>query len=205
MPQTSALKPIVPSYKAAGAKEIWLTFDDGPHPTNTKKTVATLAAHQISAVFFVVGRNCALYPQTLKLVADGGHRIANHTYTHPNLTTLSRAKIKEELLKTERIIAPFMDGRKLFRPPYGAHNAAVDDVAADLGYRLVLWNVDTVDWSAKFKPDKWVQHGVNQIKARQSSVVLNHDIHRTTAGNLDLFIRKIKAIKGAKFKPAAIL
>jgi peptidoglycan/xylan/chitin deacetylase (PgdA/CDA1 family) len=153
----------------------------------------------------VVGRNCVLYPQTLKLVVDAGHRIANHTYTHPNLTTLTRAKIKEELLKTEKIISPFMHGRKLFRPPYGAHNAAVDDVAADMGYRLVLWSVDTIDWSPNFKPDKWVQHGVNQIKARQSSVVLNHDIHRTTAGNLDLFIRKIKAISGAKFKPAATL
>jgi peptidoglycan/xylan/chitin deacetylase (PgdA/CDA1 family) len=51
MPQTPNLKPVVPSYKAAGAKEIWLTFDDGPHPTHTKKVVATLAAHQITAVF----------------------------------------------------------------------------------------------------------------------------------------------------------
>ena len=98
-----------------------------------------------------------------------------------------------------------MHGRKLFRPPYGAHNAAVDDVAADLGYRLVLWSVDTIDWSANYKPDKWVQHGINQIKARKSSVVLNHDIHRTTAGNLDLFIQKIKAISGAKFKLASTL
>jgi peptidoglycan-N-acetylglucosamine deacetylase len=205
MPQTPSLKPVVPSYAAAGAKEIWLTFDDGPHPANTKKVLTTLAAHQLTATFFVVGRNCALYPQTLKMAADAGHRIGNHTYNHPKLTTLTKAKIRDEILKTEALIAPYIRGRKLFRPPYGAHNAAVDEVVADLGYRLVIWNVDTVDWSKDFRPDKWVQHGINQIKARQSSVVLNHDIWRTTANNLDLFIQKIKAISGAKFKPAASL
>jgi peptidoglycan/xylan/chitin deacetylase (PgdA/CDA1 family) len=205
MPLAKTERPIVPIYKAIGGKEIWLTFDDGPHPVNTKKVLSVLAAHGIKATFFMVGRNCKLYPDTLKLVADGGHRIGNHTYNHPKLTTLTRARIKDELLKTEALIAPFMHGRKLFRPPYGAHNALVDDVASDLGYRTIIWNVDTVDWSADFKPDKWVQHGINQIKARQNSVVLNHDIWRTTAGNLDLFIRKIKAISGAKFQPAASL
>lgn len=205
MPQTAPLKPIVPDYKATGGKEIWLTFDDGPHPTHTKKVLATLKSHGLTATFFVIGRHCALYPQTLKFVADGGHRIANHTYNHPKLTTLTKAKVKEEIVKTETLIAPYVQGRKLFRPPYGAHNAAVDDVVADLGYRLVTWNVDTVDWSKEYKPDKWVQHGISQIKARQNSVVLNHDIWKSTAANLDLFIQKIKAIKGAQFKAASTL
>ena len=205
MPIVKTERAIVPNDKTLGGKQVWLTFDDGPHPLNTKKVLKTLAAHQIKATFFVIGKHCKLYPDTLKLIAEGGHRIGNHTYNHPNLTRLTRAKIRDEILKTEALIAPFMHGKKLFRPPYGAHNAPVDEVVAELGYRLVIWNVDTVDWSADFKPDKWVQHGVSQIKARQSSVVLNHDIWRTTAGNLDLFIQKIKAIKGAKFQPAASL
>lgn len=205
MPLSKTERPVIPSYKAIGGKEIWLTFDDGPHPVNTKKVLSVLAAHGIKAAFFVIGRHCALYPDTLKLVAGGGHRICNHTYNHPKLTTLSRARIREEIVKTEKLIAPFVKGRKLFRPPFGAHNAIVDEVVAELGYRLVIWNVDTVDWSADFKPDKWVQHGISQIKARQSSLVLNHDIHRTTAANLGLFIQKIKAISGAKFQPASSL
>jgi peptidoglycan-N-acetylglucosamine deacetylase len=205
MPLEKKERPIVPSYKAIGGKEIWLTFDDGPHPVNTKKVLKVLEAHEIKATFFVIGRNCALLPDTLKLVVQGGHRIGNHTYNHPKLTRLSRAKVKEEIVKTEKLIAPYMKGKRLFRPPYGAHNAMVDEVVAELGYRLVIWNVDTVDWSRDFKPDKWVQHGINQIKARQNSVVLNHDIWRTTALNLDLFIQKINAIKGAKFQPASSL
>ncbi|MGB8816450.1 MAG: polysaccharide deacetylase family protein [Rhizobiaceae bacterium] len=205
MPVEKTPPRIVPRYASAGSKEIWLTFDDGPNPVHTKKVLAVLAAHNAKATFFVIGRHCALYPDTLKRIAADGHRIGNHTYNHPKLTTLSAAKIKEEVLKTEKLIAPFIKGKKLFRPPYGAHNGMVDEVIAELGYRTVIWNVDTVDWNAAFKPDKWVGHGINQIKARQNSVVLNHDIWSTTAGNLDQFLTKIKAIKGAKFQPAATL
>jgi peptidoglycan-N-acetylglucosamine deacetylase len=205
MPLAKTERPVIPSYRAIGGREIWLTFDDGPNPVHTKKVLSVLAAHGIKAVFFMIGRHCKLYPDTIKRVADAGHRIGNHTFNHKKLTILSRAQIKEEIVSTEALIAPFMHGRKLFRPPYGAHNALVDDVAAELGYRLVIWNVDTVDWSKDFRPDKWVDHGIRQIKARQNSVVLNHDIYRSTAGNLDLFIQKIKAISGAKFQPAASL
>jgi peptidoglycan/xylan/chitin deacetylase (PgdA/CDA1 family) len=184
---------------------VWLTFDDGPSAVHTKKVLSVLSAHQIKAVFFMIGRNCKIYPDTVKLVADAGHRIGNHTYNHKKLTALTKAQIRDEIIRTEALIAPYMHGRKLFRPPYGAHNALVDDVAAELGYRTVIWNVDTVDWNADFRPDKWVQHGISQIKARQNSVVLNHDIYRSTAGNLDLFIQKIKAISGAKFQLASSL
>lgn len=205
MPKRVGPGSVIPRYATTGTKEVWLTFDDGPHAVRTKKVLSVLAAHGITATFFVIGRHCAIYPDTLKRIADQGHRIGNHTYSHPKLTTLSRAKIREEILRTEALIAPFLRGKKLFRPPYGAHNALVDEVAAELGYRLVIWNVDTVDWNANYKPDKWVDHGIAQIKARQHSVVLNHDIQRTTAANLDVFIRKIKAIRGARLQKAVDL
>ena len=205
MPQTKTERPITPRYALAGVKEIWLTFDDGPHVRNTKKVLSVLAAHELTATFFVIGKHCALYPETLKQIAAQGHRIGNHTYGHPKLTTLTKTQVKQEILKTEALIEPYMKGRKLFRPPYGAHNAMVDEVVADLGYRMIIWNVDTVDWSPDFKPDKWVNHGIRQIKARQNSVVLAHDIQRSTAANLDLFIRKIKAIPRAKLQKAADL
>jgi peptidoglycan-N-acetylglucosamine deacetylase len=205
MPQQPGIRPVTPRFSVASAKEIWLTFDDGPHPVHTKKVVETLKKHDATATFFVIGRNGASYPQTLKLIADGGHRVANHTWNHPKLTTLTKVKVKEEILKTEKLLLPFMHGKKLFRPPYGAHNAAVDAVVAELGYRLVIWNVDTVDWSKDFQPDKWVDHGIRQIKARQNSVVLNHDIWRSTATHLDAFLTRVKAIRGASFKPADTL
>jgi peptidoglycan/xylan/chitin deacetylase (PgdA/CDA1 family) len=108
-------------------------------------------------------------------------------------------KVRQEIERTEAIIAPYVKGPKLIRPPYGAHNAIVDQVIGDLGYRLLIWNVDTVDWNKAYQPQRWVTHAMNQIRSRKSSVVLNHDIHRTTADHLSEFITKIKALGGVSF------
>ena len=113
--------------------------------------------------------------------------------------------IDTEIARTHDIIADYLGRDWIFRPPYGAHNARVDKVVAELGYRLVLWNVDTLDWSAKYQPDKWVLHGIDQIRARDQSRVLNHDIHETTADNLEMFIERIKEIGGVTFRPPSTL
>jgi peptidoglycan-N-acetylglucosamine deacetylase len=192
---------LIPSYaaSASGRRKVWLTFDDGPHPRHTPRVLNTLAAHGIKATFFVMGRNCAPNLNVVARCFDAGHRIGNHTYSHRDLTRLSEAAIRDELERTAALIKRFMRGPKLMRPPYGAHNGLVDRVVRGMGYRLVIWNVDTVDWSPNYKPDKWVQHGINQIRARASSVVLNHDVHKTTADHLDSFIRRIKALGNVTF------
>ena len=197
-------RPLTPRYSAAGNRTVWLTFDDGPHITRTPKVLDVLARHDIRATFFVIGKNAAFYPAIIKRMVEEGHGVANHTYRHPNLTTLTSAKIREELQLTEKRIAAAMGDHKLFRPPYGAHNAKVDAVVAELGYRSILWNVDTVDWSKVFQPDRWVAHGFEQVKARKSSVVLNHDIHSSTANNLDSFIRRIKELRVTFAEPKTL-
>ncbi|MCU0911659.1 MAG: polysaccharide deacetylase family protein [Rhodobacteraceae bacterium] len=201
----STARPVRPRYAAAGRKTVWLTFDDGPHPRYTPKVLEVLAAHGVRATFFLIGSNARLYPRIVERIAREGHGIANHTWRHPNLAKLPPDAVREEIRLTDALLAPYMGGRKLFRPPYGAHNATVDAIVASFGYRMVLWNVDTVDWSKAFQPDRWVDHGIAQIAARASSLVLNHDIHKTTAANLDTFLRRIKAIRGAGFaKPATL-
>jgi peptidoglycan-N-acetylglucosamine deacetylase len=191
--------PIVPKYAAAGRRTVFLTFDDGPHPRNTPRVLNTLAAHGIKAAFFMIGGNCKQHPNIVAEVAAAGHRIGNHTYTHPDLTRRSESRIRSEIRRTETLIERYVHGQKLLRPPYGSHNGLVDRVIAELGYRIVLWNVDTVDWSRKYQPTRWIQHGIDQIRARSRSVVLNHDIQRTTANNLDTFIRRIKALGNVSF------
>jgi peptidoglycan-N-acetylglucosamine deacetylase len=194
-----------PRYKLAAGKQVWLTFDDGPHPTRTGKVLDVLSSHGITACFFLIGKNAELYPATVARILREGHRVCNHTYSHPLLTNLTAAKVKLELQRTERILAGALKAPKLFRPPYGAHNGTVDSVTRSLGYRTVIWNVDTVDWNRNYQPTKWVTHGLAQIRARSSSVVLMHDIHASTANNLDSFIRKIKALGNVQFMAAKSL
>jgi peptidoglycan/xylan/chitin deacetylase (PgdA/CDA1 family) len=196
---------LVPRYATRAGKEVWLTFDDGPDRTHTERVLKILDKLAIKATFFVVGENAKNRLQLVKKAFDEGHRIGNHSYTHPDLTKLNEAQIRAEIQKTEDVVADYLGRDKIFRPPFGAHNALVDKVVAQLGYRLVFWNVDTLDWDPNYQPDKWVQHGLNQIRSRDKSIVLNHDIQKTTADHLEMFIDRIKQIGNVTFKPPSTL
>jgi peptidoglycan-N-acetylglucosamine deacetylase len=185
--------------RTSDRKTVFLTFDDGPHEKQTDRVVRTLSDHKINATFFVVGQNAAAFPEIVSRVAAGGHRIGNHSYSHPDLTKLSAEEIESETMKTEKLIAPYLGKEKLLRPPYGARNSLVDRVAKDLGYQLCFWNVDTLDWNESYRPDGWVSHGVAQFKGRDKTIVLNHDVHETTADHLDLFISEIIALGPTRF------
>jgi peptidoglycan/xylan/chitin deacetylase (PgdA/CDA1 family) len=195
--RTSARRKVAfvePEYLTGQPKKIWLTFDDGPHPANTPAVLKILKKEKIAATFFLVGQNVAASPSLVDQIVQEGHRIGNHSYTHADLTKLSDKGVRKELKKTDDLISPYAGADKLFRPPYGAHNKTVDDIARELGYRICLWSVDTLDWNSAYQPVGWVQHGINQIIARDTSVVLMHDIHKTTVDYLPDFIGKIRAL-----------
>jgi peptidoglycan-N-acetylglucosamine deacetylase len=187
------------------SKSVWLTFDDGPHPSHTDTVLKTLDRYKIKATFFVLGRNAKAHSRLVRAAFQAGHRIGNHSYTHRDMSRLREPDIRNELRRTEDVIGAFLGQEKLFRPPYGAHNAMVDRVAAEFGYRLILWNVDTLDWNPRYQPDRWVQHGIDQIRVREVSRLLAHDIHRTTAENVDLLVHRIRALGNVVFRPPATL
>jgi len=106
-------------------------------------------------------------------------------------------------MKTEELIALYLGKEKLLRPPYGAHNSLVEKVSKNLGYQLCFWNVDTLDWKESHRPDGWVSHGLAQFNGRDNRIVLNHDIHESTADHLDLFISEIIALGPTRFEIVA--
>jgi peptidoglycan/xylan/chitin deacetylase (PgdA/CDA1 family) len=177
-------------------KKVHLTFDDGPHSTNTIAILNTLRERHIKATFFVLGERIKNNGKIIERMIFEGHRVGNHTYNHLNLTTLNEKDIVKQIKETEKLISAHAPVEPVIRPPYGARNGRVDNIIKSLGYSTVLWNVDTEDW--KRKPDGWISHGINQIKAREKSLVLMHDIHSTTASGLSAFIDQIN-ITGAGF------
>ena len=183
-----------------GVREIVLTFDDGPNPKTTPKLLDLLAAEGIHAVFFVLGERIATPTgrAVMERAHKEGHMIGNHSFSHPNLRKLTKAKIIDEIKRTHDLITATTGGANLFRPPYGSMNKTVTDVIHDLGYSPVMWNVDTLDW--KFKTDgKWVSHGMSQIKKNEDSVVLMHDIHATTVNNVNKLLVSIRKLGNTKF------
>ncbi|WP_459503215.1 polysaccharide deacetylase family protein [Bacillus sp. C1] len=133
---------------SAAGKKIALTFDDGPDDYYTPKILDLLGNKKVPATFFVVGQQIQWCPSMLKRIEKEGHALGNHSWSHPKLTHLTTSQIKEEILRTENEIIK-LTGEKttLFRPPYGEFTTADLNFISELGYKLIMWSVDTLDWT----------------------------------------------------------
>ncbi len=125
---------------------IALTFDDGPHAGKTQELLMVLRTAHVPATFFVVGKMADRYPQLIREIARDGHELANHTYSHPDMSRLSDAQVISELEKTRAVIHK-LSGQEgyLFRPPGGDFSRRMVRLTAKAGYRMVLWSVLTRD------------------------------------------------------------
>jgi peptidoglycan/xylan/chitin deacetylase (PgdA/CDA1 family) len=162
-------------YLPCTGTNIALTIDDGPDPQWTPQILALLATLNIRATFCMIGRKAAANPSLVAAVVNGGHQVANHSYTHPlNLFRLPAAQVHAEIARANDAIASAAGGHRptLFRAPGGAWSAAVLSECAAQHVRPLDWSVDPRDWS---RPG--VQHIVTTIltKANPGSIILEHD------------------------------
>ncbi|MFC9176435.1 MULTISPECIES: polysaccharide deacetylase family protein [Streptomyces] len=127
---------------------IVLSFDDGPDARYTPDILATLRKHQVRAMFFVCGEMADANPDLLRAMADDGHVIGNHSWSHPLVPGLSRAAIRSELGRTSETVETVLGAAPLwYRAPYGAWNRNSFEIGADLGMEPMAWTVDTLDWT----------------------------------------------------------
>ncbi|MFJ4964678.1 polysaccharide deacetylase family protein [Streptomyces sp. NPDC088729] len=125
-----------------------LTFDDGPDPLHTPGILATLRKHRVRAMFFVCGEMVEAHPDLLRAMADDGHVVGNHSWSHPLIPGLSRAGIRDELGRTSDAIESTLGMPPLwYRAPYGAWNRNSFEIGAELGMEPMAWTVDTLDWT----------------------------------------------------------
>ncbi len=127
-----------------------LTFDDGPHPRYTARILDILAREEVRATFFMVGINVERYPDAARAVADAGHEIGNHTMHHMILTGKSAETVRDEAEACAgRILDVTGITPTLFRAPGGARGETLYTVLDGMGYRQILWNIDTRDWQGR--------------------------------------------------------
>jgi peptidoglycan/xylan/chitin deacetylase (PgdA/CDA1 family) len=152
-PTPLATAAIAPTREAPGpaltpevsAGIVYLTFDDGPTPPYTPQVLSLLDQYGARATFFVLGRNGEKHRDTLQAAHEAGHVLANHTWSHRSLSGISQEAFNEEVQATEELLGEW--AAPCLRPPYGATDAFTRAYAAELGYEVVLWNLDTLDWS----------------------------------------------------------
>jgi peptidoglycan-N-acetylglucosamine deacetylase len=155
------------------SKAIALTIDDGPDPVYTPQVLQVLHRYEVTATFSMIGLHVAAYPQLARTVAEAGHKICNHTWTHSDLVGMRVHRVHDELTRaTDAIHAATGVHPVLFRAPYGAWSAAVIKQCERLKMVPLDWSVDPRDWSLP-----GVRSIVRNImtNTQPGSIILEHD------------------------------
>lgn len=135
-------------------KVVALTFDDGPDPVFTPQILDVLAYHGVPATFFVRGDRVAQYPQVVQRMIQEGHVVGGHSWSHPNLRSLSADRIRWQVENTAKEIKKWTGLEpKLMRPPYGEMSEEGMAELASMDNYLINWSADSNDWQAKGRDD----------------------------------------------------
>jgi peptidoglycan/xylan/chitin deacetylase (PgdA/CDA1 family) len=125
---------------------------------------------------------------------NAGHGVANHSFSHPQLTELPMTAVEEQLAKTSTLIKIATgEATPFFRPPLGARNAKIDQLATELGMRTVLWNIDSRDWADPV-PESIADKVIQGVRHHDGGVVLLHDIHRQTVEAVPLILDQLQTL-----------
>jgi peptidoglycan/xylan/chitin deacetylase (PgdA/CDA1 family) len=156
-----------------GSKQIALTYDDGPNDPHTLKLLDVLAKHDVRATFFMIGRYAQQRPDIARAVAQAGHIIGNHTFTHPLLIFKSEVQTRAELLDCRKALDDAIGKySNLFRPPFGGRRPATLRIIRELELQTIMWNVTGYDWNSP--PAETIEKKVAS-QMRGGDVILLHD------------------------------
>ncbi|MSX01891.1 MAG: polysaccharide deacetylase family protein [Actinobacteria bacterium] len=178
-------------------KEVALTFDDGPSEY-TGAILDTLKKYDADATFFTLGNQVGLYPLPMQRAVAEGHVVGNHTWDHQDLTRLGPKDIRTEMSQQAgAVTGKALPAPKLFRPPYGAYNAAVVAEARKQGMLTVLWSIDTNDYTRP-APAAMAQQVIDTVQP--GAIILMHDgggDRTTTSAALPMILKGLEK-KGYK-------
>ncbi|MCM4080742.1 polysaccharide deacetylase family protein [Paractinoplanes hotanensis] len=174
-----AVALIPPAQAAASCANgyVGLTYDDGPNPGTTTSLLNTLRSNGLRATMFNTGQNAAANPGLVAAQVSAGMWVANHSYTHPHMLTLSQSAMSSELSRTQTAIRNAGGGTPtIFRPPYGETNSTLQSAASALGLRTVTWDVDSQDWNGASTAQ--IVQAASRLTNGQ--LILMHDNYQTT-------------------------
>lgn len=159
----------------AGEKYVALTFDDGPRRGTTDRLLDGLKERRATATFFLIGQQIEDNADLVCRMAEEGHQIGNHTWSHQRLDGAAPDQAAQEVERTEAALETLLGGGEYWlRPPYGQVNAGTE---ASFGVPLVKWSVDPRDWESR-NTGKVTQAILENVEP--NSIILLHDIYPTS-------------------------
>ena len=173
---------------------VFLTFDDGPTPGITEWILSTLKQYDAKATFFVLGKNCEMYPDLHQRIISQGHKIGNHTYSHQKGWGMPLEKYIEDVDFADDILHS-----DLFRPPYAQITTSQVRAVAK-HHKIIMWNILSRDYSRAVTPEKCLREVLPHISA--GSIIAFHDSQksfRNMSYVLPMVLRRVQEL-GLKCK-----
>lgn len=182
-------------------KELFLTFDNGYENGYTSAILDTLKAKQVPAAFFVTGHYVKSQPELLKRMVAEGHLLGNHSWSHPDMTTISDGEIKQELdrVNDEAARITGKSDMKYLRPPRGIFSERTLAVTNSMGYRNVFWSLAYKDWDVNSQRGEAYAYKNVVSQLHPGAVILLHSISKDNAAALGSIIDEAKR-QGYEFK-----
>lgn len=174
-------------------KIIYLTFDAGYENGYTTTILDALKKHNVPATFFLVGNYITSSPDLVKRMVEEGHHVANHTYSHPNMSSISStAAFQNELEKLESAFEEITGQKmiKFYRPPQGKYSEENLKMAKELGYKTFFWSLAYVDWYNDKQPTKELAFKKLLGRIHPGAIVLLHSTSKTNADIMDELLTK---------------
>jgi peptidoglycan-N-acetylglucosamine deacetylase len=156
----------------AAENVVYITFDDGPHPTITPWVLEQLRVFNAKATFFCIGNNVDKYPELYQQILDEGHATGNHTYHHLNGWKTDDRKYIDDVCAAAQLIKS-----NLFRPPYGRiRSSQAKEIAGALktnNDKIVMWDVLSADFDSSFSPQQCLNNVLDNVSP--GSIIVFHD------------------------------
>ena len=180
------------------AKEVVLTFDDGPWPKNTRMVLDALDHHCTKGTFFIIGKHAIWHPDILKDIAQRGHTIGSHTWSHANLRRASPKKAEEEIEKGLSAVklALGSDPAPFFRFPFLQDPKAQIEYLGKRNIAIFSHDVDSFDFKAR-NPETVVKTVMSKLDRTGKGIILMHDFQQSTAKAMEMLLKELNA-KGYK-------
>lgn len=191
-PIVQGAKQIYSGITPYSGKRIAITFDDGGDAEHIESILTSLDEFNAKSTFFVTGDWVLANPTLAQEIVNRGHKLESHSYSHPNLVTLSDEDLRNEFIKTKNIIKDTVGiDSYLIRPPFGSTDDRVLKIAGEEGYDyLVLWTVSTGDWDTSSTVDSIVSKTLNN--ASNNGIVTFHLWVDKTLEALPLALRELQ-------------
>ena len=189
--QTAATPKENPVYRVeSDKKQVAISFDAAWGNEETMQLLDILDRYHVKATFFLVGDWVDHYPDDVKMIAQRGHDIGNHSNTHPHLPQLSEDSAAAEITAcNEKIQTLTGKSPTLFRPPYGDYDNMVVNTVKKMGMYCVQWDVDSLDWKDP-SPEQMTKTVLDKVQ--DGSIVLMHNGAKNTPAALPSIIKGIQ-------------